>query len=35
MNDQNQTKLDRIIGQSFPFIYLGGWALIILAIILN
>jgi len=35
MNDQNQSKLDYIIANAFPFIYLGGWALIVLAIIFN
>ncbi len=37
MNDQQNesSKLDRIIANAFPLIYLGGWALIVLAIILN
>ena len=34
MNDQN-SKLDRIIANSFPFIYLGGWAIVVLLIIFN
>ena len=35
MNDQNESKLDRIIENAFPFIYMGGWALVLLAIVLN
>jgi len=35
MNNTKESKLDRIIGNAFPLIYLGGWALIVLAIILN
>jgi len=34
MNDQN-SKLDQIIENSFPFIYLGGWAIVVLLIIFN
>jgi len=33
--NQNETKLDKLIANAFPFIYLGGCALIVLAIILN
>ena len=33
MNNTKPTKLDRIICNSFPLLYLGGWALIILCII--
>ena len=33
MNNTKQTKLDRIIANSFPLLYLGGWALIVLCII--
>jgi len=30
-----QSKLDLLIANSFPFIYLGGWLLIVLAIVFN
>ena len=34
LNDQN-SKLDRIIENSFPVIYLGGWAIVVLLIIFS
>jgi len=30
-----QSKLDRIIINAFPLLYLGGWALIVLCIIFS
>lgn len=35
MNDTKESKLDRIIANAFPLIYLGGWAIIVLAIIFS
>jgi len=35
MNNTKQTKLDAIIANSFPFIYLGGWAIVVLLIIFS
>lgn len=35
MNNTKPTKLDRIICNSFPLLYLGGWALIVLCIIFS
>jgi hypothetical protein len=34
MNEQN-SKLDAIIANSFPVIYLGGWAIVVLCIIFS
>lgn len=33
MNNTKPTKLDRIICNSFPLLYLGGWAVVVLCII--
>lgn len=33
--NENQSKLDNLIANAFPVIYLGGWLLIVLAIIFN
>lgn len=35
MNDTKESKLDQIIENSLPFIYLGGWAIVILCIIFS
>jgi len=35
MNDTKQSKLDAIIANSFSFIYLGGWLLVVLSIIFS
>jgi len=35
MNNTKDSKLDQIIANSFPLIYLGGWALIVLCIIFS
>ena len=35
MNDQNESRLDIIIENSFPYIYVGGWAIIVMLIIFS
>jgi len=35
MKNPEVTKLDRIITNSFPLIYLGGWAIVVMLIIFN
>ena len=35
MNDTKQSKLDKIIANSFPVLYLGGWLLVVLSIIFS
>ena len=35
MNNPEITKLDRIICNSFPLLYLGGWAIVVLCIIFS
>ena len=35
MNNTKESKLDRIIENSFPLLYLGGWAIVILSIIFS
>ena len=34
-NTKESSKLDRIIENSFPVIYLGGWAIVVLLIIFS
>ena len=33
MNNTKESKLDRIISNAFPLLYLGGWLLVVLSII--
>ena len=35
MNDTKESKLDRIISNCFPLLYLGGWAIVILSILFS
>jgi len=35
MNNPEITKLDRLIYNAFPLLYLGGWGLIVLCIIFS
>jgi len=35
MNDTKESKMDKIILNSFPFIYLGGWAIVVMLIIFS